>query len=255
MRSCADSVDPNAVPAGLPLYAGYVNGRWPSWFGLKQRFPTTPVIGISVLAANVGDCLDVENGDATCDQAPGWVAARRAAGVVAPIVYVDASNCATVTKCFLDSGTPLPLFWIADYSYPVDIVGCVVGRQYEDVGPYDLSTFVDYLPGIDPAPVPPLPPLPPPLITYQEKQMLARNTKGRGYWAVRPSGAVYAYDGAPNIGPNPKYLAEWGIGTAENPVVGIVDDGAGGFVLEADRNQYPGQPALYGITADGRFRD
>ena len=28
---------------------------------------------------------------------------------------------------------------------------------------------------------------------------------------------------------------------------------AGGFVLEADRGQYPGQPALYQITADGRY--
>ena len=78
--------------------------------------------------------------------------------------------------------------------------------------------------------------------------MLARNTAGKGHWAVRPSGDVYAYGGAPYLGPAQHFLTTWGIGTATNPVVGIADDGAGGFVLEADTGVYPGQPTLYHIT-------
>lgn len=89
--------------------------------------------------------------------------------------------------------------------------------------------------------------------------MIARNTVGQGYWAVRgvvPAGAgcVYAYNGAPDIGPSPANIAAWGIATAANPIVGLVDDGAGGFVLEVDANQYPGQPALYHITANGAYK-
>jgi hypothetical protein len=84
--------------------------------------------------------------------------------------------------------------------------------------------------------------------------MIARNTKGRGYWAVRPTGAVYAFDGAPSLGPNPTFRKQWDIGTPENPIVGITDDGHGGFVLMADRNKYPGTPALYHIDASGQYR-
>jgi hypothetical protein len=95
-------------------------------------------------------------------------------------------------------------------------------------------------------------PVTPPI---QEGNMIARNTHGQGYWCVRPSGAVYAFGGAPALGPAQHFLADWKIGTAACPVVGIADDGQGGFILMADANQYPGQPALYGITADCKYKN
>jgi hypothetical protein len=98
---------------------------------------------------------------------------------------------------------------------------------------------------------PPVPPSPPPI---QEVNMIARNTHGLGYWCVRPTGAVYAFQGAPVLGPAQHFLTSWGIGTPACPVVGIADDGQGGFTLMADANKYPGQPALYGITADGKYK-
>lgn len=97
---------------------------------------------------------------------------------------------------------------------------------------------------------PPVPPPPP----IQEANMIARNTHGSGYWCVRPTGAVYAFQGAPALGPAQHFLTSWGIGTPECPIVGIADDGQGGFTLMADANKYPGQPALYGITADGKYK-
>jgi hypothetical protein len=84
--------------------------------------------------------------------------------------------------------------------------------------------------------------------------MLTKNTStvnGGGYWGVRANGDVYTFDGAQYIGPLPKYLAQWGIGTAANPVVGIAADGQGGFALLAD-NGGP-QPEIYNIPADGQF--
>jgi hypothetical protein len=105
---------------------------------------------------------------------------------------------------------------------------------------------------VPPAPTPTPTPVPSPLI--EEGNMIARNTHGSGYWCVRKTGAVYAFQGAPALGPAQHYLTSWGIGTPACPVVGIADDGKGGFTLMADANQYPGVPALYGITADGKYK-
>ena len=111
-------------------------------------------------------------------------------------------------------------------------------------GPIRSAQRADILSAATPPPPVPVPSLP----VRNEAQMLARNTAGKGHWAVRPSGDVYAYGGAPYLGPAQHFLTTWGIGTATNPVVGIADDGAGGFVLEADTGVYPGQPTLYHIT-------
>lgn len=103
--------------------------------------------------------------------------------------------------------------------------------------------------GPSPTPTPPPPPVP---STPKEQDMITHDPHSNGYWTVRSDGNVYTYDGAQYIGPLPKYLTQWGIGTAANPVIGIEADGVGGFVLETDP---PGaaQPNLYHITADGAF--
>lgn len=98
------------------------------------------------------------------------------------------------------------------------------------------------------------PPTPPSQVpSYKGTNMIARNSTGSGYWCVRPTGAVYAFQGAPDLGPTPALLSQWGIGTFSNPVVGISDDGAGGYMLEVDANQYPGQPYLYHIDSSGQY--
>lgn len=101
------------------------------------------------------------------------------------------------------------------------------------------------------APFPPVPPAPP--AAAYPSDMLARNTAGEGYWAVRPNGDVYAFDGAPYLGPAPHFLEAWGIPATVGPVVGITDDGAGGYVLECDTGASPGQPALYHIDSSGQY--
>lgn len=85
--------------------------------------------------------------------------------------------------------------------------------------------------------------------------MICRNTAGTGHWCVRADGSVFAFGGAPYLGPLPKYLTEWNIGgTTTSPIVGIADDGLGGFVLEADPNPgNPGLPALYRIPSTGVY--
>ena len=80
--------------------------------------------------------------------------------------------------------------------------------------------------------------------------MIAQNG-ANGQWVVRPNANVYAFNGAPYIGPLAKYTAQWGIGTPQNPIVGIVSDNAGGFILAADNGG--AQPAVYHITSDGQY--
>lgn len=95
------------------------------------------------------------------------------------------------------------------------------------------------------------PPVPTPTVNETEKNMLTKDSKSGGYWGARANGSVYTFDGAPYIGPLAKYTAEWGIGTAANPVVGIAADGEGGFALLTD-NGGP-QPEIYNIPANGQF--
>lgn len=94
-------------------------------------------------------------------------------------------------------------------------------------------------------------PVTPPTTSTTEKNMIARDGASGGYRVARPNGNVYDFAGAPHIGPAPRFLAQWGIGTAANPVVGIVSDDAGGFVLAADSGG--ASPSIYHITADGQY--
>jgi hypothetical protein len=124
-------------------------------------------------------------------------------------------------------------------------------RTGEDVGIYPNSQLPFPIMGYASLPFPNVPPVPPPTPVTQEDDMIARNTAGSGYWCARANADIYAYGGAPYLGPLPKYTAQWGIGTPTNPVVGIVDDGAGGFVLETDNGG--AQPNLYHITSNGQY--
>jgi hypothetical protein len=104
--------------------------------------------------------------------------------------------------------------------------------------------------GAAPAPGPTPAPTPTPL--FEENEMIARDNVTGGCWVVRPNGNVYTFNGAQYIGPLPKYLAQWGIGTSAKPITGIVSDEAGGFILSADNPSEP-TPAVYHITADAQY--
>lgn len=108
-------------------------------------------------------------------------------------------------------------------------------------------------PSVGPSPAPTPTPTPTPVpSTSKETNMLTKNTGGQGYWGVRPNASVYAFEGAPYIGPHATWSASWGIGTATNPVVGIAADGQGGFALLCDGAD-PSQPHIYDIPADGQY--
>jgi hypothetical protein len=157
MRSCFDSVSVNSLPGGADLYAGYDDGSYNDAAAIAAKEGGKTVLRITVNPNdNEGDVLDVENGDAIPAHAPGWVVRRRAAGHGGPLVYCSYSAWAAVKQAFSDMGVAEPGYWIAAYPgngaalYPGS-----VGHQFVDHGGYDESVFVDYLPGIDPAPAKP----------------------------------------------------------------------------------------------------
>jgi hypothetical protein len=155
----ADSVNPTSLPAGMDLYGAYDDGSYNNVVAVRQRFPSATVIAITVLASdNMGDCLDVENGDATPQDAPAWVQKRRLAGHLGPLVYCSEAIWPEVRLAFSNAGVLAPGYWIAAYPGigPVIYPGAI-GHQFIDHGAWDESVMVDYLPGIDPAPLPSAP--------------------------------------------------------------------------------------------------
>jgi hypothetical protein len=162
-----DSIDASAVPAN-PLLAGYINGKWQSYYQMAADNPTSTVLSITVKAHNsdgswvAADILDVESGDATPAEAPGWTQAMRA--LHRPVITPYCSRLGTwpATKAaFVSQKVALPDFWVADYTTQPHLVPGSVATQWTDTGPYDISLTNGYWPlsGV-------VPPEPPPVTTY-----------------------------------------------------------------------------------------
>lgn len=156
-RKMADSTNVNDLPQGFDLYAGYDDGAWPDAMAIATRFKGKPVIRVTVKSSdNEGDCLDVEKGDATPGDAPGWVVRRRQAGHGGPLVYFSEAILNDVIAAFTAAKVPLPGFWVAAYPGEGNIIPpYAIGHQWIDRGGYDESVMADYLPGIDPLPLTP----------------------------------------------------------------------------------------------------
>jgi hypothetical protein len=149
-----DSIDASQIPADAQMVAGYVNGIY-AWSAADwARFPHAVHVTVTVNAGGSADVLDVENGDASPAEAPGWIAAHPNGSI-----YCDSSTWPAVRAAF--GSRPLPPFWIANYNGDASSIPAgAVAAQYEDAGPYDLSVVADYWPGVDPAPSPSPPPVP-----------------------------------------------------------------------------------------------
>lgn len=144
------------IPADAQLVAGYIDGGpgYPVMTdALWALFPNAVHVRIATQpGTNDGHVLDVEAGDATPDQAPGWVAMRRAAGVD-PSVYCSQSVWQACRDAFAAQGVPEPHWWIASYQQPPDtsIPAGAVAHQWggNQDGGYDVSSVLDYWPGVD----------------------------------------------------------------------------------------------------------
>lgn len=103
--SMFDSTDPDALPVGGNAYAGYVDGSWPSFCGVAERFAGTSAFSLPISTGDDPDnaiCLDVETGDAKPSDVPGFIAGTAARldklGLphVFPVVYCDRDTAPSV---------------------------------------------------------------------------------------------------------------------------------------------------------------
>lgn len=158
MRTMYDSVTPGNIPVSAQMVAGYVSPSGYAWSASGwARFPNSTQVKITPQVSHTGlgiHVLDVESGDATPTQAPGWAKAQRALGQV-PTIYCSASVWGQVQAAFNAQGVAQPNYWIAAYpgggsNVLPSLNGIVaVAHQYTDAGPYDLSVVADYWPGVD----------------------------------------------------------------------------------------------------------
>lgn len=165
------------------MVAGYVDQIViPPWTAADWAlFPNAVKVEIVKKASsNWGHVLDVEPGDATPAQAPGWVKMRRAAGLATPCIYVQKSSWAAVQNEFNIQHVPQPLYWIAHYNDVKELPTLngitAIAKQYHGNDPnnYDLSYVADFWPGVDGADV---------ALDDADKQFIADNTKNNiGWW-------------------------------------------------------------------------
>ena len=153
-RTMYDGITPSRLPASATIVAGYADGLYANLPTLRARYPHATVVSIAVTASYSGaQVLDVETGDATPAQAPGWVKRRRAAGAD-PSVYCNSSTWPAVRAAFRAAGVAEPHYWIAQYDGVATIPAGAIAKQYRNTAGYDESIVADYWPGVDPAPNP-----------------------------------------------------------------------------------------------------
>lgn len=184
--SLYDSVNADAEPDGPNDYgAGYGDGRYDNWAQVEARFGPHAVLEVCVNPADqIGNCLDIENGDARPADAPRWTAQARQRGVKVVWNYCNAYTWPAVLDQYAAQRLPLPdRWWIAEYTNVPHLPTCrgitADACQYAGgmTAAYDTSCFK---PGVftppTPTPTPkPAPPKPAPLPHKEDDMALAND--------------------------------------------------------------------------------
>jgi hypothetical protein len=152
-RALYDSTQASGIPPVARLVAGYGDGAY-EWSGAEWRLlhPDADAIVIATTAANYGDVLDVESGDARPEEAAGWIAMRKQAGLAIPTIYVERLNIPAVRTGTgtwkLNEDYDL---WVGDWTNsPHQVIAAGPGAelpcavtQYQRGGPCDISAVYD----------------------------------------------------------------------------------------------------------------
>jgi hypothetical protein len=138
-----DAVTVANIPADAHAIAGYTDGLYRNVQEIRRRFGGRMVFTISVSSTGFGDCLDVENGDATPAQAAVWVRERLRAGQWRPCIYASRSNMPAVWAELQHAGVQRDQvrLWVADWTGEPHIPAGYDACQYHGgtTVPYDIS--------------------------------------------------------------------------------------------------------------------
>jgi hypothetical protein len=134
-----DSTNVGALPHGADAYAGYVEGLFPTFAALKRQFTASGahLLSIAVFASGDAECLDIEPGDATNAQAPGWVKRQLARGAHRPCLYTSVGNMDALVTALGGAGISRAAvrLWSAHYGQGKHICGpatCGLTRHASD---------------------------------------------------------------------------------------------------------------------------
>jgi hypothetical protein len=114
-----DDTSVDLIPRSARAVAGYANGLYKTVPALRRRFPKAQVVTIAVTSDVLADALDVEPGDATNADAPGWFRHFKAHRPHRrPIFYTSASNVAALVEVLHGAGIERHayLIWSAHYN-------------------------------------------------------------------------------------------------------------------------------------------
>lgn len=122
-----DDVNVDLIPADAQYIAVYADGTYENAAKIRARFPKATLLRIDVRGSfRLGDCLDVEPGDATNADAVGWFRAREGhTSTPKPVLYTSASNIAALVATMAAAGIARSRYfvWSAHYNDREHICG------------------------------------------------------------------------------------------------------------------------------------
>lgn len=96
MFTMFDTVTINQLPSfantSRDAVAGYADGIFVNERQVFTHDPKAHHLSIVVHPTDLGDCLDIENGDADIAEAPGWWHKATMAGIWRPVLYIETSQ-------------------------------------------------------------------------------------------------------------------------------------------------------------------
>ena len=145
-RKMADSIDVNALPVDVDIWAMYVNGKWPTFNMPPRKLPpgkTIRVLTISIDAETYAGAYDVERYDLKPENVPRALQTNPHA-----TIYASIDMWQQVKNVCAENGLKLPPWWAAVPGFHALYPGSIA-TQYETIDGYDLSVVADYWPGFD----------------------------------------------------------------------------------------------------------
>lgn len=197
-----DSTNPDAIPVGVAIAAGYTDGLYAWSEQAWARLSTSTQVGITVFGQHGIRVCDCETGDLTPVQAASWAVGELWNGR-RPTIYSNLSTWPYVVQALSLHGVSAAMvdWWAAHPTGSPHLVPGSVATQYawNQLGQTG-GVNVDWsaTDGRWPATIPPVPP-PPPAVPAKPVIVAIVDCPTGGYWEVASDGGVFAY-GCPFYG-------------------------------------------------------
>lgn len=117
-RTMFDAVTVGNIPDGAKAVAGYVDGIYNTFHAVVAAFPSARHISIAVFATEDAHVLDIEAGNATNADAPGWFKRHDKKRYGKAIFYTSAGNVAALIATLAAAGIARHeyIIWSAHYT-------------------------------------------------------------------------------------------------------------------------------------------